>query len=140
MLPLSRKVNGPEHPDTLAAMLNLAASYGAAGRGDEALKLWQDAEEAFALSAQRNPNSPIANGYVLVGLYLAIDYLWLGRTNEHQALCRKLLELAAHSQEPTAHDRAAKACLLQPHPDSELLKLAVSSGLQALALSTPPKT
>jgi serine/threonine protein kinase/tetratricopeptide (TPR) repeat protein len=136
VLPLFRKVLGPEHFNTLVAMTSLASSYGAAGRGEEALKLWQDAEEAFALSAQRHPNSQIANGYVLVGLPLAIDYLWLGKTNEHQALCRKVLELAAHSQDPPTHDRAAKAYLIQPHPAPEVLKLAVASGRQALALSS----
>ena len=34
-----RKTNGPEHPDTLGAMNNLAISYDAAGRKDEAVKL-----------------------------------------------------------------------------------------------------
>jgi serine/threonine protein kinase len=68
-------------------------------------------------------------------MHLALLYLWLGHTNEHQALCRTLLELAAHSEEPAPHDQAAKACLVQTHPDPELLKLAVASGRQALALS-----
>ena len=38
VLTLSRKVNGPEHPDTLRAMGNLAILPNA-GRRDEALKL-----------------------------------------------------------------------------------------------------
>jgi len=39
VLPLYRKVLGPEHPDTLTAMENLGVSYAAAGRRDEALKM-----------------------------------------------------------------------------------------------------
>jgi tetratricopeptide (TPR) repeat protein len=137
-LRLMRKVIGAEHPYTLTAMEQVALFYVTAGRRDEALKLWQGAEDALAVCAKQNPNSQqIESDYAQVGLYLAIDYLWLGRTNEHQAICRKLLELAAHSQEPTIHERAAKACLIQPHPDPNLLKLAVASGRQALALSPP---
>jgi tetratricopeptide (TPR) repeat protein len=66
---------------------------------------------------------------------LATVYLWLGQTNEHEAICRKLLDLAANSKDPTAHDRAAKAYLLQAHPDPELLKRAVASGRKALELA-----
>jgi hypothetical protein len=43
---LDRKVLGPEHPSTLLAMGNLAASYQGTGRRDEALKL---EEEVFTL-------------------------------------------------------------------------------------------
>ena len=39
MLALYRKVSGPEHPDTLRAMNNLANSYFDTGRRNEALKL-----------------------------------------------------------------------------------------------------
>ena len=42
MLALRRKVLGPEHPDTLRAMNNLAISYSDAGRRDEALKLREE--------------------------------------------------------------------------------------------------
>ncbi|MCX6878398.1 MAG: tetratricopeptide repeat protein, partial [Verrucomicrobia bacterium] len=41
LLPLFRKVLGPEHPDTLAAMGNLAVCFANAGRRDEAIKLLQ---------------------------------------------------------------------------------------------------
>ncbi len=47
VLTLSRKVLGPERPNTLLAMNNLAASYSDAGRKDEALKL---CEQALPLS------------------------------------------------------------------------------------------
>lgn len=68
---------------------------------------------------------------------LATIHLWMGATNEHQALCRVLLAQAANSKEPTTHDRAAKAYLLQSHPDPETLRQAVASGRQALSLSNP---
>jgi len=42
VLTLDREVLGPEHPDTLAAMGNLANSYSDAGRKDEALKLHEE--------------------------------------------------------------------------------------------------
>jgi tetratricopeptide (TPR) repeat protein len=68
---------------------------------------------------------------------LATDYLWLGLTNEHQAICRQLLELAANSKDSVQCDRAAKAYLIQSHPDPEMLKEAVASGRQALQLAGP---
>ena len=37
VLALSRKVNGPEHPDTLGAMNNLATSYLDAGYATQPL-------------------------------------------------------------------------------------------------------
>jgi len=63
--------------------------------------------------------------------------LWLGQTNEHHAICRKLLDLAVHSKDPSSHDRAAKAYLIQAHPDPETLTRAVASGRQALQLAAP---
>ena len=66
---------------------------------------------------------------------LATVYLWLGQTNEHQAICRRLLDLAANSKDPTSHERAAKAYLIQAHPEPEMLKQAVASGRQALQLA-----
>jgi tetratricopeptide (TPR) repeat protein len=66
---------------------------------------------------------------------LATVCLWLGQTNDHRAICRRLLDLAANSKEPTAHDRAAKTYLIQAHPDPEMLKQAVASGRQALQLA-----
>lgn len=66
---------------------------------------------------------------------LATIHLWLGQTNEHQAICRKLLEEAANSKDPTVHDRAAKSYLIQANPDPETSRLAVASGRQALRLA-----
>jgi tetratricopeptide (TPR) repeat protein len=96
----------------------------ALGRGDEAIKAWQEAVRSNPADTQ-------------TAKLLATVYLWLGQTNEHQAICRKLFDLAAHSKDPVVHDCAAKAYFIQAHPDPELLKLAVASGRQALKLSTP---
>ena len=165
VLALSRKVSGPEHPDTLTAVNNLVDAYIAAGRKDEALKLREDAL-AIANKRDPNSWPSITAhaqvGFTLIALgrgdeaiktwqeevhvnptdtqtakLLATVYLWLGQTNEHQAICRKLLDLAAYSKDPLVLDGAAKAYLLQAHPDPELLKPAVASGRQALKLSTP---
>ena len=47
---------GPDHPDTLASMNNLALSYADAGRNDRALKL---REETLALQkAKLGPDHP----------------------------------------------------------------------------------
>ena len=42
-LALHRKASGPEHPDTLRAMTTLADSYGALGRGREAVAILEKA-------------------------------------------------------------------------------------------------
>ena len=69
MLPLCRKVSGPEHPDTLSAMNNLAISYAEAGRRDEALKL---REQVLALS--RKVNGPEHPATLKAMNNLAISY------------------------------------------------------------------
>jgi tetratricopeptide (TPR) repeat protein len=66
---------------------------------------------------------------------LAMLYLWLGQTNDHQVICRKLLDLAANSKDPTFHECAAQAYLIQAHPDPVMLKQAVASGRQVLQLA-----
>ena len=66
---------------------------------------------------------------------LATVYLWLGQTNEHLAVCRKLLDLVENSTDPSFHDRAAKAYLIQAQPDPQTMKQAVASARQALKLA-----
>jgi hypothetical protein len=50
----SRKVHGPEHSDTLAAVTILAFSYSDAGRRDEALKM---REQLLALTCASSANT-----------------------------------------------------------------------------------
>jgi tetratricopeptide (TPR) repeat protein len=71
---------------------------------------------------------------------LATVYLWLRQTNEHLAVCRKLLDMADHSTDPSVHDRAAKAYLIQAQPDPQTLKRAVGSARQALKLAATNDT
>jgi tetratricopeptide (TPR) repeat protein len=71
------------------------------------------------------------------GKHLATVCLWLGETNEYQALCRKLIDEATSSRDPAAQDRAAKACLIGAQLNEVILKQAVAAGRQALALSSP---
>jgi serine/threonine protein kinase/tetratricopeptide (TPR) repeat protein len=71
------------------------------------------------------------------GKHLATVCLWLGETNEYQALCRKLIDVATSSRDPAAQDRAAKACLIGAQLNKVILKQAVAAGRQALALSSP---
>jgi len=137
VLTLERKVLGPGHPDVLLAMQNLADYYFDAGREDEALKLQEDpkpgaSDRALAALRQMVAANPADTDRAK---NLATVYLWLGQTNEHQAICRRLLDLAANSKDPTSHERAAKAYLIHAHPEPEMLKQAVASGRQALQLA-----
>ncbi len=85
---LDRKVLGPEHPDTLNAMANLANSYFDAGRKDEALKL---REEVLALSRKvLGPEHPDTLGAMR---NLAISYLDAGRKDEAIKLREEVLPL-----------------------------------------------
>ena len=77
VLALCRKVNGPEHPDTLGAMHNLAVSYDDAGRRDEALKL---REQVLAL--RRKVNGPEHPDTLAAMNNLASSYDEAGRQDE----------------------------------------------------------
>jgi tetratricopeptide (TPR) repeat protein len=71
VLALSRKVHGPEHPETLGAMTNLAGSYAMSGRIPEAIELQ---EKSLAIKRRvLPPNHP----------YLAVAL------NQMAALCEK---------------------------------------------------
>jgi eukaryotic-like serine/threonine-protein kinase len=96
---------------------------------DDVLKLRNEALDALRLTVAANPADTDK------AKQLATIYLWLGQTNEHLAICRKLLDLADNSTDPRSHDRAAKACLIDAHPEPEMLRRAVASGRQALKLA-----
>ena len=70
-------------------------------------------------------------------LHLALVYLWLGQSAQHEALCRRLLDACASSSESAANDRAAKAYLLCANPDPATLKLACAAARRALASASP---
>jgi len=94
-IPLQEKVrdydlaaSGPEDPNTLSSMNNLALSYKEAGRRDDALKLW---EEALAL--HRKVNGPENPDTLLVMNNLATCYDDAGRLEEALKLREEVLEL-----------------------------------------------
>jgi len=61
VLPLRRKVSGPEHRETLGAMTNLSVAYTAAGRLSEAVALQ---EQALAIKRRVLPaNDPILSSH-----------------------------------------------------------------------------
>jgi tetratricopeptide (TPR) repeat protein len=88
-LPLRRKVNGPEHLYTLAAMTDLASSLGDAGRLPEALELQEQ-----SLAIKRRVLPPSRQAYLEVALgNMARLYDKAGRTNEAISLRQELADL-----------------------------------------------
>jgi tetratricopeptide (TPR) repeat protein len=88
LLPLRRKVNGPEHPDTLKAMHNLAISYDHAGRLDEAVKLREE-----VLMLRRKVLGPEHPDTLLATANLALSYDETGRRDEALKLREQVLAL-----------------------------------------------
>jgi serine/threonine protein kinase len=77
---------GPDHPDTLASMNNLANSYFSAGRTQEALKL---REETLPLrKARQGPDHPDTLGSMV---NLAVSYNGLGRLTDAVKLYEEAL-------------------------------------------------
>jgi tetratricopeptide (TPR) repeat protein len=102
-LALSRKVLGPEHPDTLITMNSLAQFYLAAGRRDEALKLL---EEALAL--YRKAFGPEHPGTLKALHHHADGLRALNRLDEAEAEARQAMDLyRKHTDWPP--DEAAHA-------------------------------
>ena len=191
---LARALRGdPNSAIAANAYAHLATAYDMLGRGEEAIKDWQEAvridapgsqEAAYRLGkalvdreryaealpilrvtqkqfpdGDRNregverlalAEAMVAGQDVLIPLRQAVTdnptdadkamrlatvYLWLGQTNEHKAMCQKLLDLAANSDDPATQNCAAKAYLIQSHPDPEMLERAVACGRRVLGLS-----
>jgi serine/threonine protein kinase/tetratricopeptide (TPR) repeat protein len=80
--------SGPEHPATLAAMNNLALSYGLAGRREEAIKL---GEQVLAFS--RKVSGPERPGTLMAMHNLAVFYAEAGRRDEALKLREETLPL-----------------------------------------------
>jgi serine/threonine protein kinase/Icc-related predicted phosphoesterase len=113
---------GRETAGRLALAEGMVAGQGKAGASDRALAALRQTVAANPADTDKAKQ-------------LATVYLWLGQTNEHLAVCRKLLDLAENSTDPSFHDRAAKAYLIQAQPDPQTLKQAVASARQALKLA-----
>ncbi len=112
-------------------------------KGDRSREVAERLALAEAMVAGQDPLAPLRQTVAAdptdadEAKRMATVYLWLGQTNEHQAVCRTLLDMALNSKDPTVRDHAAKAYLIQAHPDPEMLPRAVASGRQALALAAP---
>ncbi len=93
---------GPEHPDTLASMNDLASSHAAAGRNDLALKLF---EETLALQkAKLGPDHP----ETLMGMNnLAASYAEIGQDDRALKLFEETLTLQKAKLGPDHPDTVA---------------------------------
>jgi tetratricopeptide (TPR) repeat protein len=118
---------GRETAERLALAEAMAVGQDKAGASDRALTALRQTVAANPTDTEKAKQ-------------LATVYLWLGQTNEHLAVCRKLLDLAENSTDPGYHDRAAKAYLIQAQPDPQTLKQAVASARQALKLAATNDT
>jgi len=88
VLTLDRKVLGPEHPDTLHAMENLANDYDVAGRRDESLKLREQ-----VLTLERKVQGPEHPETLEAMVNLASSYDEAGRRDEALKLLEQALPL-----------------------------------------------
>ena len=102
-------------------MVNLAESYGNAGRMSEALPL-------LAESAARLPNDTF-----LIQNITALQ-AWFGMDVDHTATCRRILEFAAETNDASSAERAAKAYCLLPSSDPQLLDSALVLARRAVDL------
>ena len=105
-IPLQEKVrdyyasaSGPEHPDTLQAMHNLAWSYAEAGRLGEALKMQEEVLRVFRkVRGSEHPDTLNAMGH------LANSYAEAGRRDEAIRLEEQVLALSRKVRGPEHHD------------------------------------
>jgi tetratricopeptide (TPR) repeat protein len=121
LLPLMLKVNGQEHPDTLAAMGNLAGSYTEAGHPDEALKM---SEELLPL--MRKVNGPEHPDTLKAMNNLAESYVVTGRPDAALKLGEELLALRRkvngpeHPDTLKAMNNLAESYVVTGRPDAAL--------------------
>ncbi len=88
MLAFNRATHGPEAPETVSAMENLAAAYEEAHRREEAIKLREG-----ALAIRRQKNGPVDSEMINTMELLAGSYCAAGRAEEATALLEKASEL-----------------------------------------------
>jgi tetratricopeptide (TPR) repeat protein len=106
-----------------AAMLGVEAS------NPQSVTSWV---EGLQREVTANPGDTIRS------LHLAMALLWLGKTSDHEALCRQLLAITAASDDPQIYDRAAKAYLLRSKPEPETRKLAAAAARRTLESAGDP--
>jgi serine/threonine protein kinase/tetratricopeptide (TPR) repeat protein len=99
VLDYHRAASGPEHPETLEAMLNLADSYADAGRRDEALKLREE-----VLPLMRKVLGPEHPDTLAAMANLANSYADAGRRDEALKLRENVLPLLREVRGPEHSD------------------------------------
>ena len=75
-----------------------------------------------------------AQTYTQLAMNLAFEFLWDGRSSEHDQLKLRLLDLAKDVEDPAAADRAAKAILFSPKNDPKILEQAAALARRAIEL------
>ena len=108
VLALSRKVLGPEHPDTLMAMRNLAVSYVEAGRHQEAISL-------LAMACEVDPKDSDA------ALTLAAFQTWFGQDADYETTRHRVVQQAEGIDQARTAERCVRAACLRPSTDAALL-------------------
>ncbi len=93
-----RTTSGPEHPDTLMAMHNLARAYNDADRRDEALKLQEE-----VLTLRRKVLGPEHLDTLKAMNNLAISYETAGRREDALKLREEVLPLSRKANGPEHH-------------------------------------
>ena len=155
---------GPDHPDTLRSMNDLALSYSALGRHADALKL---NEETLALQkAKLGPDHPdtlasmngLALSYLADGrrgealslleaaapkdtesfLMLAAVQAWFGEGDAYAATRRRFLASARETRDGETARRATLAGALRPSPDRAELEALLALGRKAERLGKGP--
>jgi tetratricopeptide (TPR) repeat protein len=118
---LYRQSLGPDHPNTLSSMFDLANSYFALGRYADALKLF---EETLALRQAKL--GPYNADTLYSRLGLAKSYAYLGRSADAGKLTEETLALMKTNLGPehryTLHAMGQLALRFQPAEDVKLLE------------------
>jgi WD40 repeat protein/tetratricopeptide (TPR) repeat protein len=154
-LVVERKLSGPEHPATVTLMHTLAILYEEAGRPDEAIRLYAESlpgARKFTGADERKATNAIGR---LADLYAKADrwdealpllaelcarrpkdsvfaqkvttlQAWFQKDADHAVTCRRIMELAMGTDDPSVADRAAKAYCLRPSSDPHLLEAALT--------------
>jgi tetratricopeptide (TPR) repeat protein len=159
---------GPEHPLTLQTMTALAMSYARAGRRGEAIELqeetvkvmrrvlpshdpnlgaalekmaslyeeagrWEEALPLLAESSALHPEDTFMAQRVIV------LQACFGKEADYAATCRRVVESAVGTDDPSTADRAAKGCCLLPSSDPQLLAAALTLARRAVELGKEHK-
>ncbi|HUD49225.1 MAG TPA: protein kinase [Candidatus Baltobacteraceae bacterium] len=120
-LEISRKVRGPDDPDTIVTMKSLANSDCFIGRSGEAIALLEKVCEV-------NPQDTDAS------LTLATWQAWFGQDADYEAIRCRLVQQADGTDQAGPAERAAKGYCIRPSTDAALLTNALNLAERAVEL------